>query len=271
VQTLNCWISLNRFLRVSVADIGVLASNTAFDLRGTKGMAGRRLIGILGGMGPLATVDFMQKVIEATPAERDQDHVPLIVYSVPQIPDRVGAASAGTDEPLPAMLTGIRTLEQAGVAAIAIACNTAHAWYDQLAASTKVKIIHMAQAVISAAAQNNGPVALMATVGTLQAGIYQGYLEKAGWHALVPQPDVQKVINDAIAAVKLGEIERARVSFDVAGASLLASGADRLLLACTELPVAAKGSIHEARCLDATACLAQDCVAFSCGLDGNAI
>ena len=58
-------------------------------------MAERRLIGVLGGMGPLATVDFMQKVIEATPAERDQDHVPLIVYSVPQIPDRVGAASAG--------------------------------------------------------------------------------------------------------------------------------------------------------------------------------
>ena len=114
-------------------------------------MAERRLIGVLGGMGPLATIDFMQKVIEATPAERDQDHVPMIVYSVPQIPDRVGAACAGTDEPLPAMLAGIRTLEQAGVEAIAIACNTAHAWYDQLAASTKVPIIHMAQTVIDAA------------------------------------------------------------------------------------------------------------------------
>lgn len=75
-------------------------------------MARRRLIGILGGMGPLATVDFMQKVIEATPAEHDQDHVPLIIYSVPQIPDRVGAVIAGTDEPLPALLTGIRTLDQ---------------------------------------------------------------------------------------------------------------------------------------------------------------
>jgi aspartate racemase len=234
-------------------------------------MPRRRLIGILGGMGPLATVDFMRKVIEATPAERDQDHVPLIVYSVPQIPDRVSAASAGTDEPLPAMLAGIRTLEQAGVEAIAIACNTAHAWYDQLAASTNVRIIHMVQAVISAALQTKGPVALMATVGTLQSGIYQRYMEKAGWQALVPQPDVQNVIIDAIAAVKLGEIERARVRFDNAAASLLGSGAQRLLLACTELPVAARGSIHEARCLDATACLAQACVAFSCGLDGNPV
>ncbi len=247
--------------------MGGLADSSAFDLQRTTGMAKRRLIGILGGMGPLATVDFMQKVIEATPAERDQDHVPLIVYSVPQIPDRVSAASAGTDEPLPAMLTGIRTLEQAGVEAIAIACNTAHAWYDHLAASTSVRIIHMVDAVISAAAHNNGPVALMATVGTLQAGIYQHHLEKAGWQTLVPQPDAQNLIINAIAAVKLGEIEGARASFDDAADRLLQSGAERLLLACTELPVAARGSIHEARCLDATDCLARACVAFSFGID----
>jgi aspartate racemase len=234
-------------------------------------MVKRRLIGILGGMGPLATVDFIQKVIEATPAERDQDHVPLIIYSVPQIPDRVSAASAGTDEPLPAMLAGIRTLEQAGVEAIAIACNTAHAWYDQLAASTNVKILHMVEAVISAASQNSGPVAVMATVGTLQAGIYQRYMEQADWQALVPQPDVQNVIIDAITAVKLGQIKRARANFDLAATQLFEAGAEQLLLACTELPVAAKDSIHEGRCLDATACLAQACVAFSCGLDGSSV
>jgi len=232
-------------------------------------MAERRLIGVLGGMGPLATVDFMQKVIEATPVDRDQDHVPLIVYSVPQIPDRVGAASAGTDEPLPAMLTGISTLEQAGVEAIAIACNTAHAWYDQIAASTKVPVFHMAQAVMDAASQQTRPVALMATIGTLQAGMYQRYFAKAGWQALVPGAQEQEAIIDAIAAVKRGEIERARASFDLAAAGLLASGADRLLLACTELPVAAKGSIHEELCLDATACLARACVSFSCGAADN--
>jgi aspartate racemase len=262
-------MSPNRFPKVQAADICALTDHAAFYLQRTTGMAKRRLIGILGGMGPLATVDFMHKVIEATPAERDQDHVPLIVYSVPQIPDRVSAASAGTHEPLPAMLTGIRTLEQAGVEAIAIACNTAHAWYDQLAASTHVRIIHMVEAVVSAAAQYNGPVALMATVGTLEAGIYQHHLKNAGWQTLVPQPDVQDLIIETIAAVKLGDIERARASFDVAAASLFEAGADRLLLACTELPVAAKSSIHEARCLDATACLARACVAFSCDQDGN--
>lgn len=232
-------------------------------------MAERRLIGVLGGMGPLATIDFMQKVIAATPAERDQDHVPLIVYSVPQIPDRVSAAVAGTDEPLPAMLAGIRTLEQAGVEAIAIACNTAHAWYDQLAASTALPIFHMAQAVIDAAPQNTAPIAVLATVGTLQAGIYQRYFEKAGWQALVPGGADQELIIDAIAAVKRGELECARASFDFAAANLLALGAGRLLLACTELPVAAKGSIHEARCIDATACLAKAAVEFACRSHGG--
>jgi aspartate racemase len=245
------------------------ARDAVGDLQRATGMATRRLVGVLGGMGPLATVDFMQKVIEATPAARDQDHVPLIVYSVPQIPDRVSAASAGTDEPLPAMLTGIRTLEQAGVEVIAIACNTAHAWYDQLAAATGVRILHMAQAVIDATSQQSRPVALMATVGTLQTGIYQRYMDRAGWPALVPQPEVQAVILDVIAAVKLGDIPRARAGFDVAAERLLASGAEQLLLACTELPVAARGSIHEALCLDATACLAQACVAFSCSSDGG--
>ncbi len=232
-------------------------------------MAKRRLIGVLGGMGPLATVDFMQKVIEATPAVRDQDHIPLVVYSVPQIPDRVRAACAGTDEPLPAMLAGIRTLEQAGAEAIAIACNTAHAWYEQIAASTRVPVIHMAQAVIDSASEQAGPIAVLATIGTLQAGVYQRYFENAGWQALVPPEQDQAAIIDAIAAVKRGEIESARASFDRAAASLLASGAGRLLLACTELPVAAKGSIHAPLCLDATACLAQACIAFSCGAQGE--
>ena len=124
----------------------------------------------------------------------------------------------------------------------------------------------MAQTVIDAASQDIRPIAVLATVGTLRTGIYQTYFEKAGWLAFVPKKPDQNTILDAIAAIKRGEIERARASFDVAAASLLSSGADRLLLACTELPVAAKGSIHEDRCLDATVCLAQACVAFSCNV-----
>jgi aspartate racemase len=226
-------------------------------------MATRRLIGVLGGMGPLATVDFMQKLIDATPATRDQDHVPVIVYSVPQIPDRVGAVAAGTDEPFPAILAGLRVLERANVELVAMPCNTAHAWYDRLTASAHVEILHMADAVRQRIGGRPETIALMATRGTLQAGFYQRYLSTDERTVIVPSAAVQSLIGQAIAAVKTLDLSAARSHMQEAGQALLDAGADRLLLACTELPLAAKGTEIEGRCLDATACLAEACVAFS--------
>ena len=96
-------------------------------------IAHRRLIGILGGMGPAATVDFMAKLVMLTPAQHDQEHVPLLVHGVPQIPDRSAAIEAGSDAPFLPMAAGIMQLERAGAEFIAIPCNTAHYWYDRLA------------------------------------------------------------------------------------------------------------------------------------------
>jgi aspartate racemase len=230
-------------------------------------MKTRRRIGVLGGMGPLATVDFMQKVIEATPAERDQDHVPMVVYSVPQIPDRVGAILAGTHEPFPAILAGLRTLEQAGAELIAMPCNTAHAWYDRLAASTDIDILHIADAVRHRAGERREVIGLMATTGTVHAGFYQRYLTTGERRVMVPEPLVQAMIGKAIAAVKLNDIESARQHMLAASDMLFEAGADRLLLACTELPLAARSTPVQDRCLDATVCLAEACVVFSTGVD----
>jgi aspartate racemase len=228
-------------------------------------MSHRRMIGVLGGMGPLATVDFMQKVIARTPATCDQDHVPLIVYSVPQIPDRVGAIATGTDEPLPAILAGLRTLETAGAELIAMPCNTAHAWYDRLAASTSVEILHIADAVVRRLGRRDQVIALMATSGTLEAGFYQRHLAAAGCRVLVPPTETQAVIARSIAAVKTGAMTEARHFFEEAAARLIGAGADRLLLACTELPLAALGTEFAQQALDATLCLAEACVAYSTG------
>jgi aspartate racemase len=231
-------------------------------------MTERQLIGVLGGMGPLATVDFMQKVIQATPAERDQDHVPMLVYSVPQIPDRVLAIAAGTDEPLGAMITGLRTLERGGATLIVMPCNTAHAWFDQLAASVDVRLLHIGEAVRQRAGQGGAghgreTMALMATTGTLRAGFYQRYLATEQRRIVLPTAPVQEQINRAIAAVKVGEIAAASVFAVAAAEALLTAGADRLLLACTELPLALAGAPVQPRCLDATICLAEACVSFS--------
>jgi aspartate racemase len=226
-------------------------------------MPERRLIGVLGGMGPLATVDFMQKVIAATPAVCDQDHVPLVVYSVPQIPDRVSAIAAGTDEPFPAILAGLRTLERAGAELVAMPCNTAHAWYDRLAASTDIQILHMADAVRQRVGERRETIALMATSGTIRAGFYQRYLSSPDRKVLVPPAQVQAQIALAIAAVKTADRAAAKRHMTDAAHALLEAGADRLLLACTELPLAITETGLADRCLDATVCLAEACVAFS--------
>jgi aspartate racemase len=226
-------------------------------------MIERPLIGVLGGMGPLATVDFMQKVIRATPAVRDQDHVPMLVYSVPQIPDRVGAVAAGTDAPLAAMVQGLRTLERGGAKLIVIPCNTAHAWFDKLAAAVDVEVLHIGEAVRQRAGDVAETMALMATTGTIHAGFYQRYLATGRRRILLPTEAIQDQINRAIAAVKVGDLGTASGCANAATDALLRAGADRILLACTELPLALAGSPVEARCLDATVCLAEACVSFS--------
>lgn len=226
----------------------------------------RRIVGVLGGMGPLATVDFMHKVIEATPARRDQDHVPMIVYSVPQVPDRSEAILTGSDGPFPALLAGLRALEQAGAELIVMPCNTAHAWFERLAASTDRHLVHIAEAVrmsLDGRPEPGRRIALMATEGTARAGFYQRTLAGGGREILVPGPEVRDEIAGAIAAVKAGDLDRGRTLVAAAATALCEDGADVLLLACTELPLALAGTRFEPFAFDATRALAEACVTFA--------
>ena len=228
-------------------------------------MTRRRLVGVLGGMGPAATIDFMAKVIAATPATLDQDHVPLLVYQATQIPDRPGAIRDGTDAPFEPMLKAMRVLEQGGAETIVIACNTAHYWYDRLASASRVPMIHIADAVLQAVDAKGGPIgriALLATRATIATGIYDRLKEATG-ELLIPEDAVQMLLDQAIAAVKRHDLAAAgRIAADAAD-RLVVGGADRLLLACTELPIAFAGSAQAGRLIDATEALARSCVAAS--------
>src|SRR5215207_1044646 len=108
----------------------------------------KKVLGVLGGMGPLATVDFLRKLIEETPAARDEDHLPVIAWSVPQIPERPAAITGNGESTLPALLDGIRTLKDAGAIVIAIPCNTAHYWYDDIVREGGLPIVHIADAAL---------------------------------------------------------------------------------------------------------------------------
>lgn len=224
------------------------------------------MIGVLGGMGPAATLDFMAKLLRLTPAERDQDHVPLLAVSDPRVPDRVGPILTGRGEsPLAALLEGVRRLERGGAICVAMPCHTAHAWYDELAAASRLPILHIVEATLAELerlAVPPGPLGLLATAATLKAGLYQERLAAAGYPALVASDEVMTTaVLPAIALVKRDRAAEAALLLAQAVEHLRGGGAGHVLLACTELPVALAAAPHPA-CIDATEALARRCLAW---------
>jgi aspartate racemase len=227
------------------------------------------VVGVLGGMGPLATVDFLQKIIEETKATRDQDHIPVVVSQIPQIPDRVGAILNQTESPLPALIACLQRLERAGADAIVIACNTAHYWYDDLALSTDLPMLHIVDAieVELGAANDASPVGLLGTEATLAADIYPARMaaRQSRTFLSLSADDRARLVLPAIDLVKRGRAAEAGRLAEQAVAALRAGGAERIVLACTELPVAlaAIQSSLLVHCIDPTRSLARVAVQWS--------
>jgi len=200
------------------------------------------LIGVLGGMGPAATLDLLQKIFDETRAERDQDHLPVVTWNVPQIPDRQKAAAGTGESPLPAMLKGIAALNAVGVQRIVIPCNTAHHWFDALQAASAAPIIHIVDATVELLrehAPDVSTVGLLATKATVNAGLYQQRLKAHGIDAIVSTPeDMDVLFTPGCYAVKRGDFQQGGTLLEHAAWQLIARGAQRLILACTEVPLA---------------------------------
>lgn len=191
------------------------------------------LVGILGGMGPAATAAFYAKLIARTPAARDQEHLRVVIWADPTVPDRVAALLDGSTDPYPAMLEGARQLSALGVTAAAIPCHTAHAFLPRLQADCDVPFVDMiAETARELRQRRPERVALLGTRGTLASRIYQDRLP--GVDVVVPDEHGQQLIDEAIALVKRG---------DPAGGGRCLSAAlpdaPLTVLACTELPLAA--------------------------------
>jgi aspartate racemase len=220
-------------------------------------------------MGPLATADFFRKLIEETPAERDEDHVPVIVYSVPQMPSRDSAITRGSDSPLPHMLAGMMALKKQEVGCVAIPCNTAHYWYDELQRASALPILHIVDAASDELRKRGSVqprVGLLATEATIHARIYQDRLAVQGIECVLnPLPEREKLVRFAIDAVKRGSLEDAGPAVEAAAALLFERGVETVILGCTELPIAldAIRSAALPRCVDANRALARECVAWS--------
>lgn len=200
------------------------------------------LLGVLGGMGPLATLDFQRRLLEATPAQSDQQQLPSVVWNVPQIADRQKALAGTGPSPLPQLIHGIRVLNQAGASHIAIPCNTAHYWYDALSEASAAPILHIVDATLAAleqAANTPQRVGIIATKGTLDAGWYQQKLAARGIEVVEPTPEeLAQWFVPGCYAVKRGALKEGGELLTQQALALFARGAQKLILACTEVPVA---------------------------------
>ncbi len=225
----------------------------------------RPQLGIIGGLGPLASADFYFKLTRMTEALRDNEHVPAVILSVPQLPDRTEAILAGHDGPLAPLQAAVSTLNTLGVAFIAMPCNTAHHWYDKLAAYSRAEIIHIGDAVVAEISRSlsRGRVANLATQGTLVSGFYQDRVLAAGFELCLPQgTEFQERVDSAIALVKAGSIADAAIETERALDLAQSAGADAALLGCTELSVVAAslGDANGLIVIDSNAALARTCL-----------
>lgn len=229
------------------------------------------LVGVLGGMGPLATSDFVAKLIAATPAERDEDHVPLVVSSCPHLPSRVAPIlDPKARSPLPELLDRLAFLLGAGARLIVMPCNTAHHWHAELAeASRPVPFLHIADTAADELARRgvSGPVGLLATEGTVRSGFYQKRLAARSFGCILPAAEVMRaVVLPGIAHVKANRLAEAASLFREAITQLERDGgAKTVILGCTEIPAAFPAADRwlEERCVDANQALARATVAWA--------
>ena len=226
------------------------------------------MIGVLGGMGPLATVDFFNKVLLATPAKGDADHVPLLIQSDPRISPRPAAILNSGRSPLPELLAGRDRLIAAGATALTMPCNTAHFWYADLVRGCRVPFISIVNASIAELGKLATPgarIGIIATRATLKAKIFDAPLQLAGYTTVLPGDDMlDTLVLPGIERVKAGQAVQGGQLIEQAVQALMSHGASAVLLACTETPLAldAIHSPERARCVDTTAALARACVAW---------
>ncbi|MEK5444378.1 MULTISPECIES: aspartate/glutamate racemase family protein [unclassified Fredinandcohnia] len=198
----------------------------------------KKTLGILGGMGPLATVDLMTKIIALTPAQKDQDHIHMIVDNYPQIPDRTEAILGKGTSPLSFMIDSAKRLEAAGADFIAIACNTAHYYVDDIQDSVNIPIMSMPKETVKFIdTAGFKTIALLATDGTISTNLYQESLRKRGFTVVVPDKLTQVSIMEGIYAVKSGDLNKGKKLFLHASKTVIEQGAEAIIAACTEIPL----------------------------------
>lgn len=223
-----------------------------------------KVVGILGGMGPEATIDLFQKIVAATPARIDQEHLRILIDNNPRIPDRTAALLHGGEDPTPLLQATARNLERAGADFLIMPCNSAHLFYDRIVEAVRIPVLHIAdEAVAESLRRYPGieTVGVLAATGTARLGLYHKRLEARGIRALSPSDADQEIVHAAIFNVKAGDKGPAvRESIRGVAERMAGQGAQLLLTACTELPLILQDGDVGVPVLDPTLALAHAAV-----------
>lgn len=225
-----------------------------------------KTLGIIGGLGPMATAYLLQLIIEMTDAKTDQEHLDVVVFDRPSTPDRTAyLLDNSKPSPLPSMQNTAKTLEKLGAGVLCAPCVTSHAFYPQLSGSVGVPFLNMVSET-AAELQSAGckKVGIMATTGTVRTGLFQTALEKVGITPVAPSEPTQQlvmsVIYDEIKAGKPADPQKFRAISD----ELTAAGCESIILGCTELSLIKKDAGLSTGYLDALEVLAKRSVQ-ACG------
>lgn len=203
----------------------------------------KKIIGILGGMGPLATVDLFEKIVRNTNAKIDQEHFKIIVYNNPRIPSRVDAIIKEKESPLEELIKSAQIIEAAGADFIIMPCHTAHNWLPELQEAIRIPIINMVELVADHIAEVNGKhsakILLLATTATIKSKIYEKTFEERGIKLLIPNECEQNIIASTIDEVKAGNIKNNPFLCSLGHIieKQKQAGVTSIIGGCTELPL----------------------------------
>ncbi len=225
-------------------------------------------LGIIGGMGPKATAVFYEKIIENTSAHKDQDHIDMVILNHATLPDRTKTILEKEEDTFLTLIhQDIKLLEYAGVANIAIPCNTAHFFYDKMQEMTQINIINMVEETVKSIYLKygkNSKIGILATSGTISSGIYEAACHKYGMELYTPSEKQQEKIMKIIYTDIKGElvVDATEVE-DIINDLVFKKDCSCIIIACTELSCIELSEDVTKHCIDAMNVLVQKSIELS--------
>jgi len=223
-----------------------------------------KIIGILGGMGPEATIDLFYKIIKFTPAEKDQEHLRIIIDNNPKIPDRTAAILGKGEDPLPALQETAQNLEKAGADFIVIPCNTAHYFLSSIQESVNIPVLNMIEETAKETKKRIPrikKVGLLASIGAYKSEIYHQHFKKFNIEVISPQEKDKEEIMKVIYTIKAGDLSKGvKKNILKITQKLIDKGAEAIIAGCTEIPLILKEGDISVPLIDPTQILAKAAV-----------